>query len=83
MGKQTQTQIMLEEYQDRPNLVLRIEAEPDTTIDDSSVDMGSLPGCIGYYKKPEPGFVCSSCYHQQLCKTTTSHANSDGKKNKN
>jgi len=80
MGKQTQ--IMLEEYQDRPNLVVRVEAET-TLNDNSNMDMGSLPGCIGYYKQPEPGFVCSSCYHQQLCKNTTSHANNDGKKSKN
>ena len=61
-------QLILGGYQDRPDLVIRIEAEPD--IDDNT-DMGSLPGCLGFYQQPEQGYVCSTCCHQELCKETT------------
>jgi len=72
----TQTQGLhvakLEEYQDRPLVtIIRIEtAKPDNALDDD-MDMGSLPGCLGFYQQPEQGYVCSTCCHQELCKETT------------
>jgi len=68
MGKKQQ--LVLEEYQDRP-VIIRIEAVAEPNTPDNDVDMGTLPGCLGFHNQPEQGYVCSTCYHQQLCKETT------------
>ena len=67
-----QQQLVLEEYQDRP-VIIRVEvaAEPDT-----APDLGGLPGCLGFHNQPEHGYVCSTCYHQELCRATTATADS-------
>ncbi|MBU4501684.1 MAG: hypothetical protein KKA79_03775 [Nanoarchaeota archaeon] len=74
MGKHKQhnnmQQLILEEYQDRPVTIIRVEA----AALDTDPDMGTLPGCIGIHNQPEQGYECSTCYHQQLCMETT-HAN--------
>jgi len=79
MGKNkhnsSKQQLLLEEYQNMPPVtIIRVKkeaAEPTITLDDNDADMGSLPGCIGYYNQPEPGFVCSTCKYQRLCRETT------------
>ena len=65
MGKNQQ--LILEEYQDKTVTIIRVEA----AAFDTDPDMGSLPGCIGIYNQPEQGYVCSTCYHHELCRATT------------
>ena len=70
MGKNRQ-QLILEEYQDSLVTIIRIEtAKPDNALDDD-MDMGGLPGCLGFHNQPEQGYECSTCYHQGLCRATT------------
>lgn len=67
MGKNRQ-QLVLEEYQDSVTEIIRIDAT------DPDMDMGTLPGCLGFHNQPVQGYVCSSCYHQKLCRETTTSA---------